>query len=67
MSVSDLMMERYFAMSCPSGSGMALLTSCRDFAAASESAAVLLQGTYPVGAAGRVSGSLGHGRRCSAY
>jgi hypothetical protein len=44
LSVSDLMMERYFARSRPTGSGMALLTSCSGVSAASESAAMLLKG-----------------------
>jgi hypothetical protein len=43
VSVSDLMMEGYFARSPLTGSGMALLTSCSGVLAASESAAVLLQ------------------------
>ncbi len=58
VSVSDLMMEGYFARSHLTGSEMTLLTSCSDMLAASESAAVLLQETFltsPIGAAGAVS------------
>jgi hypothetical protein len=58
VSVSDLMMEGYFARSCLTGSRMALLTSCRGVSAASESEAVLLQETFRtshVGVAGAVS------------
>ncbi len=58
VSVSDLMMEGYFARSRLTGSGMALLTSCSGVLAASESVAVLLQETFltsPVGAAGALS------------
>jgi hypothetical protein len=57
VSVSDLMMEGYFARSHLTGSGMTLLTPCSDVLAASESVAVLLQETFltsPVGAAGAV-------------
>ncbi len=46
MSVSDLMMEGYFARSRLTGSGMALLTSCSGVLAASESAPVLLQESF---------------------
>ena len=46
MSVSDLMMEGYFARSHLTGSGMALLTSCSGVLAASESAPVLLQESF---------------------
>jgi hypothetical protein len=55
VSVSDVMMEGYFARSRLTGSRMALLTSCSGVLAASESAAVLLQEsflTYLGGAAG---------------
>ncbi len=46
MSVSDLMMEGYFARSRLTGSGMALLTSCSGVLSAGESAAVLLQESF---------------------
>ncbi len=58
LSVSDLMMERYFARSHLTGSGMALLTSCSGVSVAKESAAVLLKGTFLTslaGAAGAMS------------
>jgi hypothetical protein len=58
VSVSDLMMEGYFARSRLTGSGMALLTSCSGVSAASELAAVWLQESFltsPGGGAGAVS------------
>ncbi len=58
MSVSDLMMEGYFARSRLTDSEMELLSSCSGVSVASELVVVLLQETFltsPVGAAGAVS------------
>jgi hypothetical protein len=61
LSVSDLMLEWYFARSHLTGFGMALLTSCSGVLAASELVAVLLQGNFfacLVVAAGAVSAAV---------